>query len=134
MVGAQKQQHHVNINTKTKHILWMIIPNTGTSHSNGSCLLTDVFVQRGSNSLIIGFWMIIPNISGYVSDIPFPRTFLPTAKKILTRLFRVFVHVYIHHFDTLVSIGAVSDVTSQYHPQFLHFNDGSFFYEWRCVM
>lgn len=43
-----------------------------------------------------------------ISDVPFPKTFLPTAKKILTRLFRVFVHVYIHHFDKVQSLGAVS--------------------------
>ena len=42
------------------------------------------------------------------SDVPFPKMFLPTAKKILTRLFRVFVHVYIHHFDKIQSLGAVS--------------------------
>ena len=40
--------------------------------------------------------------------IPFPKTFLPTCKKVLTRLFRVFVHVYIHHFEKLVEKGAVS--------------------------
>ena len=34
--------------------------------------------------------------------------FAAVAKKILTRLYRVFVHVYIHHFDKLVAIGAVS--------------------------
>ncbi|XP_050437221.1 MOB kinase activator-like 3 isoform X2 [Adelges cooleyi] len=40
------------------------------------------------------------------TDVPFPKTFMPLCKKILTRLFRVFVHVYIHHFDRIVSIGA----------------------------
>ncbi|EDO50046.1 predicted protein, partial [Nematostella vectensis] len=39
-------------------------------------------------------------------DVPFPKQFLPVAKKILTRLFRVFVHVYIHHFDKIQSLGA----------------------------
>lgn len=39
---------------------------------------------------------------------PFPKTFLTTCKKIFTRLYRVFVHVYIHHFDKLIAIGAVS--------------------------
>lgn len=33
------------------------------------------------------------------SDVPFPKSFPTLSKKILTRLFRVFVHVYIHHFD-----------------------------------
>lgn len=43
-----------------------------------------------------------------VTDVPFPKTFIPLCRKILTRLFRVFVHVYIHHFDRIVAIGAVS--------------------------
>lgn len=42
------------------------------------------------------------------TDTPFPRAFVGLCRKILARLFRVFVHVYIHHFDRLVSIGAVS--------------------------
>lgn len=42
------------------------------------------------------------------TDVPFPKTFPSLCRKILTRLFRVFVHVYIHHFDRIVSIGAVS--------------------------
>ena len=32
---------------------------------------------------------------------PFPKTFPSTCKKILTRLHRIFVHVYIHHFDRI---------------------------------
>jgi hypothetical protein len=46
------------------------------------------------------------------TDIPFPRTFITLSKKILTRLFRVFVHVYIHHFDRIVSIGAEPHVNT----------------------
>lgn len=46
----------------------------------------------------------------FLSGVPFPKNYLPTVKKILTRLFRVFVHVYIHHFDKLVAIGAVSTI------------------------
>lgn len=42
------------------------------------------------------------------TDVPFPKSFVSLCRKILTRLFRVFVHVYIHHFDRIVSIGAVS--------------------------
>lgn len=42
------------------------------------------------------------------TDVPFPKSFTSLCRKILTRLFRVFVHVYIHHFDRIVSIGAVS--------------------------
>ncbi|XP_017492238.1 PREDICTED: MOB kinase activator-like 3, partial [Rhagoletis zephyria] len=48
------------------------------------------------------------------SDVPFPKTFVPTCKKILTRLFRVFVHVYIHHFDRLLAIGAEAHCNTCY--------------------
>lgn len=44
------------------------------------------------------------------TDVPFPKNFVSVCKKILTRLFRVFVHVYIHHFDRLVAIGAEAHV------------------------
>ncbi len=33
------------------------------------------------------------------------QAFQPQCKKILTRLYRVFVHVYVHHFDRIMSIG-----------------------------
>ncbi|CAH1392253.1 unnamed protein product [Nezara viridula] len=48
------------------------------------------------------------------TDIPFPKTFLPLCRKILARLFRVFVHVYIHHFDRIVAIGAEPHVNTCY--------------------
>ncbi|XP_069986861.1 MOB kinase activator-like 3 isoform X5 [Penaeus vannamei] len=47
-------------------------------------------------------------------DVPFPKAFIPLCKKILTRLFRVFVHVYIHHFDRIVAIGAEAHVNTCY--------------------
>jgi len=40
--------------------------------------------------------------------VPFPKNYHATVKKIMTRLFRVFVHIYMHHFDKLVALGAVS--------------------------
>lgn len=48
------------------------------------------------------------NVFPVSTDVPFPKSFIALCRKILTRLFRVFVHVYIHHFDRIVSIGAVS--------------------------
>ncbi|KAH8410661.1 hypothetical protein KR009_011105 [Drosophila setifemur] len=48
------------------------------------------------------------------TDVPFPKNFSAISRKILTRLFRVFVHVYIHHFDRLVSIGAEAHVNACY--------------------
>ncbi|KAG4079838.1 hypothetical protein HA402_014969 [Bradysia odoriphaga] len=48
------------------------------------------------------------------TDVPFPKSFVSLCRKILTRLFRVFVHVYIHHFDRIVSIGAEAHVNTCY--------------------
>lgn len=45
---------------------------------------------------------------------PFPRTFLPAVRKILSRLFRVFVHVYIHHFDRIAHMGSEAHVNTCY--------------------
>jgi hypothetical protein len=42
------------------------------------------------------------------AGVPFPKNYLSICRKILTRLYRVFVHVYIHHFDKMVGMGAVS--------------------------
>lgn len=42
------------------------------------------------------------------SDKPFPKNFSNHCSKILARLHRVFVHVYIHHFQNIVTIAAVS--------------------------
>ncbi|KAE9555033.1 hypothetical protein FO519_001779 [Halicephalobus sp. NKZ332] len=54
------------------------------------------------------------NIFPVSIQIPFPPDYKQTCKKILTRLFRVFVHVYIHHFDRLVSIGAEPHANTLY--------------------
>ncbi|CAL1594168.1 unnamed protein product [Knipowitschia caucasica] len=45
---------------------------------------------------------------------PFPKSFMQVAKKILSRLFRVFVHVYIHHFDRVSHMGAEAHVNTCY--------------------
>lgn len=54
------------------------------------------------------------NVFPVSTDVPFPKTFVTLCRKILTRLFRVFVHVYIHHFDRIVSIGAEAHVNTCY--------------------
>ncbi|XP_059690025.1 MOB kinase activator 3B [Gavia stellata] len=46
--------------------------------------------------------------------VPFPKNFLQICKKILCRLFRVFVHVYIHHFDRIILMGAEAHVNTCY--------------------
>ncbi|KAB0399856.1 hypothetical protein E2I00_002229, partial [Balaenoptera physalus] len=47
-------------------------------------------------------------IEGLIND----EDVFPT--RILTRLFRVFVHVYIHHFDSILSMGAEAHVNTCY--------------------
>ncbi|OCT97809.1 MOB kinase activator 3B isoform X1 [Xenopus laevis] len=46
--------------------------------------------------------------------VPFKKNFLQICKKILCRLFRVFVHVYIHHFDRIIMMGAEAHVNTCY--------------------
>lgn len=46
--------------------------------------------------------------------VPFPKNFQQVCTKILTRLFRVFVHVYIHHFDRVIVMGAEAHVNTCY--------------------
>lgn len=47
-------------------------------------------------------------------EIPFPKNFLQICKKIMCRLFRVFVHVYIHHFDWILQMAAEAHVNTCY--------------------
>ncbi|CAH1263246.1 MOB3B [Branchiostoma lanceolatum] len=54
------------------------------------------------------------NVFPLDTSTPFPKNFLPLCKKMLTRLFRVFVHVYIHHFDRVVAIGGEPHVNTCY--------------------
>ncbi|XP_074122125.1 MOB kinase activator 3C-like [Sminthopsis crassicaudata] len=46
--------------------------------------------------------------------VPFPKNFQQVRTKILTRLFRVFVHVYIHHFDGIIAMGTEAHVNTCY--------------------
>ena len=63
-------------------------------------------------------WRMLCRCSNWLffssTDIPFPKTFIPICKKILSRLFRVFVHVYIHHFNTIKSLGVEAHVNTCY--------------------
>lgn len=52
--------------------------------------------------------------SCFTLGVPFPKNFQQVCKKILSRLFRVFVHVYIHHFDSICSMGAEAHINTCY--------------------
>ena len=41
------------------------------------------------------------NIFPQCTDVPFPKEFSEIVKNLFKRLHRVFVHVYIHHFDEM---------------------------------
>lgn len=61
------------------------------------------------------FPVTLPCLSLFASlGVPFPKNFLQICKKILCRLFRVFVHVYIHHFDRVIVMGAEAHVNTCY--------------------
>jgi len=47
-------------------------------------------------------------------EIPFPKTFQNTVQQIFRRLFRVFVHIYYHHFPELTKIGAEAHTNTVY--------------------
>jgi len=49
-----------------------------------------------------------------VDDIPFPSNFKDVCKKIFRRLYRVFVHVYIEHFERLQEAGAEAHTNTFY--------------------
>lgn len=55
-----------------------------------------------------------------VVGVPFPKGFQTICKKLLSRLFRVFVHVYIHHFDKISQIGAEAHANTCY-KHFIYF-------------
>lgn len=48
------------------------------------------------------------------TDVPFPKDYQNTVKQIFRRLFRVFVHVYYHHFQKLTEIGAEAHINTCY--------------------
>jgi len=54
--------------------------------------------------------VVVPPLPGTL----FPKNLLPVVKKILSRLFRVFVHVYLHHFDRITQTGSEAHVNTCY--------------------
>jgi len=48
------------------------------------------------------------------TDVPFPKNFMQLVKNIYKRMFRVFVHVYIHHFDKISQIEAEAHINQCY--------------------
>ncbi|XP_016300378.1 MOB kinase activator 3B-like [Sinocyclocheilus anshuiensis] len=75
----------------------------GVCSTSSSSVTSSLFFYIHSSSLCFG-----------LSGIPFPKNFIQICKKILCRLFRVFVHVYIHHFDRILLMGAEAHVNTCY--------------------
>lgn len=82
--------HHLGFKLKTLHIIHLIS-----------------VVQLKSINFLNELILLMKHVL-FSTGVPFPKNYYPTVKKILTRLYRVFVHVYIHHFEKLVMMGAVS--------------------------
>ncbi|XP_038649947.1 MOB kinase activator 3C-like isoform X1 [Scyliorhinus canicula] len=77
---------------------------------------TKVTAPRYMNLLMDWIEALINNEDNFPTrvGVPFPKNFMQLCKKILTRLFRVFVHVYIHHFDRITTMGAEAHVNTCY--------------------
>lgn len=41
----------------------------------------------------------------WVIGVKFPKTFRPTVKQLVKRLFRVYAHMYCHHYPVVVAMG-----------------------------
>ena len=52
-----------------------------------------------TRDMIITKYFQDENVFPLTDDIPFPKNFKKICSKILRRLYRIFVHVYIEHFD-----------------------------------
>lgn len=46
--------------------------------------------------------------------VPFPKTFMSEAKKIMRRLFRVYAHIYHQHFSEVVSLGEEAHLNTSF--------------------
>ena len=66
--------------------------------SDKTCIFPEILVDLFFPGLVLS--AVLP------PGTKFPKAFTPTCKKILTRLYRVFVHVYTHHFDKNVGLEA----------------------------
>ena len=76
-----------------------------------SCFSVLTFIgYLGATALILYIVQVFPP----TDDVPFPKTFKKTCSKVLRRLYRIFVHLYIEHFDRLEQNCSSLNVTSQY--------------------
>jgi len=52
--------------------------------------------------------------------VPFPRTFPATVKKVFTRLFRVYAHIYHSHFAPIAALGEEAHLNTSF-KHFMYF-------------
>ncbi|KAG9128322.1 DNA polymerase zeta [Ceratobasidium sp. 392] len=62
---------------------------------------------------------VFPNKIG----VPFPRNFQSTVKTIVRRLFRVYAHLYSHHFEQIAALGIEAHLNTSYRHFFLFINE-----------
>ena len=53
---------------------------------------------------------------------PFPRNFFTIARDIMRRLFRVYAHIYNHHFEVIVALGIEAHLNTNYRHFLLFIN------------
>ncbi|CAE6457952.1 unnamed protein product [Rhizoctonia solani] len=62
---------------------------------------------------------VFPNKIG----VPFPKNFQSTVKTIVRRLFRVYAHLYSHHFEQISALGIEAHLNTSYRHFFLFINE-----------
>ncbi|QRV90977.1 DNA polymerase family B [Ceratobasidium sp. AG-Ba] len=62
---------------------------------------------------------VFPNKIG----VPFPRNFQSTVKTLVRRLFRVYAHLYSHHFEQIAALGIEAHLNTSYRHFFLFINE-----------
>ena len=53
-------------------------------------------------------------------EVPFTKNFMPVAKTIFKRLFRVYAHIYFQHFQKTVSLGEEAHINTSF-KHFIYF-------------
>ena len=53
----------------------------------------------------------------HTTDAPFTKNFRDTIKQVLKRLFRVYAHMYYHHFDKIRGLGEEAHINTCFQVQ-----------------
>jgi MOB kinase activator 1 len=67
----------------------------------------------------------------HTTDAPFTKNFRDTIKQVLKRLFRVYAHMYYHHFDKIRGLGEEAHINTCFQVQ-APFSFSFYAHHWNC--